>query len=227
MPSKRRSSTHQDSRQKPARFRRTVRRTWEGRYLVYLPDGYTTSKRWPVVLFLHGSGETGSDLEQVKKNGPPGMVEEGHAFPFILISPQNPAGDFWDVNQLSALVDEILATYPVDRRRFYLTGLSMGGYGAWALAIERPEVFAAIAPICGGGAPWMAERIRHLPVWTFHGARDRVVPIDETRRMVRELKSLGGSVRFTTYPRCDHDAWTRTYENPKFWDWLLAQRRPR
>ncbi|HTO94351.1 MAG TPA: PHB depolymerase family esterase, partial [Bacteroidota bacterium] len=121
-------------------------------YLVYLPPDYGKDERaWPLVLFLHGAGERGTRVELVKRHGPPKLAAAGRQFPFILVSPQCPEDEYWSVPVLKALLDRILATYRVDRSRIYLTGLSMGGNGTWRMAMAYPDLFAAIAPICGWG----------------------------------------------------------------------------
>ncbi|MBE7560195.1 prolyl oligopeptidase family serine peptidase [bacterium] len=195
-------------------------------YLLYLPPDYARSRaRWPLVLFLHGAGERGANLERLKVHGPPRLVAQGKDFPFILVSPQCPAGRRWQSAPLIKLLDHIQAQYRVDPDRVYVTGLSMGGYGTWLLASEHPERFAAAAPICGRASPEGAPRLKHLPLWVFHGARDNLVPITYSEQMVEALRALGADVRFTVYPEAGHDSWTETYDNPEFWDWLLAQRR--
>ena len=212
--------------QQPKRFRARVSRVVSGQYLLYLPPDYKKQrgKRWPLVLFLHGSGERGDDLELVKKHGPPKLVEQGRQFPFILASPQCPAEQCWDIVALGALVDVLARNYRVDPQRIYVTGMSMGGYGTWELAQAMPERFAAIAPVCGGGRPLTARNIAHLPVWVFHGAKDKTVPLEQAERMVNALKKAGAKqARFTVYPDAGHDSWTQTYENPELYEWLLKQ----
>lgn len=210
-------------------MRRRVTRTVSSRYLLYLPAAYRQNRRqrWPLLLFLHGAGERGSDLTQVKKHGPPKFLDERPDFPFIVVSPQCPAGEWWDTTVLSALLDEIIAKYRVDEDRVYVTGLSMGGFGTWMLASCEPWRFAALVPICGGGNPLLAHKIKHLPIWVFHGAKDPVVPLARSEEMVAALRALGANVRFTVYPDAGHDSWTETYNNPALYDWLLQQRRPR
>src|SRR5450755_1904407 len=128
-----------------------------------------------------------------------------------------------EVHVLGLLLDEIKSTYAIDANRIYVTGNSMGGYGTWGLAIAYPQRFAAIAPICGGGDPSAVSEIKDVPVWTFHGAKDTVIPVEHSEQMVEHLKACGGNVPFTIYPDVDHDAWTRTYANPQLYTWLLAQ----
>src|SRR5262249_25165213 len=147
-------------------------------------------KAWPLLLFLHGAGESGSDLKRVKRHGPPKLIERGKDFPFIVVSPQSP-GRGWDPRTLNALLDDVAAKHKVDKDRSYVTGLSMGGFGTWALAAASPDRFAAIVPICGGGTPGDAKKIKDLPIWVFHGAKDSVVPPNRSEAMVKALKSAG------------------------------------
>jgi predicted peptidase len=194
-------------------------------YLLFLPQGYEKShQRWPLMLFLHGVGECGTNLAKVKSHGPPRIVETKPDFPFILVSPQSPAHG-WNVATLNALLDDVIRTYRVDKSRVYLTGLSMGGFGTWSLAAAHPEKFAAIVPICGGGKPADAKKLAALPIWVFHGAKDPAVPVERSREMVEAIKAAGGNVKFTEYPEAQHNCWTETYNNPELYKWLLAQKR--
>ncbi len=196
------------------------------RYWLYLPRAYDTdpSKLWPLVIFLHGSGERGADLTKVKVHGPPKLAD-GREFPFILLSPQCPEGERWNVYLLNKLLDDIIARYRVEPDRVYLTGLSMGGQGTWLWATANPERFAALAPVCGWGAPDQSWRIRHLPTWVFHGGKDNVVPLKASEDMINALKKEGGNPKFTLYPEAGHDSWTETYLNDSLYVWLLEQRR--
>ncbi len=224
MPSTRPSNESQ----KPQAFKATVTKEVGCRYWLYLPEGYDgADDKWPLVLFLHGAGERGDDLAKVKIHGPPGLVEKGRSFPFILVSPQCPQGDVWDPDVLNRLLDEVIAKYRVDEDKVYCTGLSMGGYGTWDLAIAHPERFAAIVPICGGGNFIRASRLRHVPVWAFHGAKDPVVPLSESQRMVEAVKRNGGDARLTIYPEAGHDSWSETYRNDEVYRWLLQHKRSR
>ena len=209
-------------------FRKTITKTLGCTYLLYLPPEYgRDDRRWPLMLFLHGAGERGDDLELVKRHGPPKLVARGRDLPFIVVSPQCAPDAWWSNDILCALLDEIMARYGVDTDRVYVTGLSMGGYGTWELATACPERFAAIAPVCGGGHFIRAQRLKHVPAWVFHGAKDDVVPVEKSGEMVRALTACGGSVKFTVYPDAAHDSWTQTYDNPELYDWFLEQRRPR
>ena len=209
-------------------FEKVITKTLSSGYLLYLPERYgKEDKQWPLILFLHGAGERGNDLELVKKHGPPKIVETKPDFPFVVVSPQCPSGMWWTelLDTLNALLDEIVGLYDIDEERIYLTGLSMGGFGTWDLAAAFPERFAAIAPICGGGTLRAGRSLRDMPTWVFHGAKDRVVPLDESERMVRILKSAGNNARFTVYPEAGHDSWTETYNNPELYEWFLQHQR--
>lgn len=222
--------------QKPQTFTTQVTRTVTLNYLLFLPRGYDAQadKKWPLMLFLHGAGERGSDIWLVAKHGPPKIVAEKPDFPFILVSPQCPAGKTWADDEVLALLDDIEAKYAVDKTRVYLTGLSMGGYGTWSLGIAHPERFAAIVPICGGGDPLKIllpdpkreAALKTLAVWAFHGGKDPVVNLTESKRMVEALKKFGcQEVELTVFPEAGHDSWTEAYADPKLYEWLLQHQR--
>ena len=205
-------------------------------YLQYLPEGYADheKKRWPLILFLHGAGERGNDLNRVKVHGPPNLVEAGKKFPFIIISPQCPRGQVWQSGTLLAVMEHVCEKYRVDTTRQYLTGLSMGGYGSWSLGIRECDRFAAIAPICGGGnfikiynaSGAKGKALRSLGVWAFHGAKDTVVPLAESEKMIAALKKFGHpNPKLTVYPEARHDSWTKTYNNPELYEWFLKHQR--
>jgi predicted peptidase len=205
-------------------------------YLLFLPKGYDAKgdKRWPLILFLHGAGERGSDIWKVAVHGPPKNVQKHPDFPFIVVSPQCPENETWSNEALLKLLDEVTAKYAVDTKRVYLTGLSMGGFGTWELGLAYPERFAAIAPICGGGqilpvllaGPVKGPAQKTLGVWAFHGGKDPVVPLEESQRMVNALKKAGAQdVQLTVYPEAGHDSWTEAYNNPQLYEWLLKHSR--
>jgi predicted peptidase len=211
-------------------------RRLELNYLLFLPKDYDpkSSKRWPLLMFLHGVGERGTDVWKVATHGPPKLVKQQPDFPFIVVSPQCPVGQVWSNDALLALLDDVTRQYAVDPARVYLTGLSMGGYGTWSLGLAHPDKFAAIVPICGGGQllnvlvsnSEKPQALKSLGVWAFHGAKDPVVPLDESQRMVDALKKAGASdVKLTVYPEALHDSWTQTYNNPEVYQWLLAHER--
>ena len=209
--------------QKPAELDRIIK--VQMKYLVYLPKDYDQKDSWPVLLFLHGSGERGDNLDLVKVHGPPKLIAGGKQFPFIVVSPQCPKEQSWEPFKLTALLDEIGEKYKVDQDRIYVTGISMGGFGTWALASHSPNRFAAIVPICGGGDPSRAKRIAHIPAWVFHGGKDPTVPVENSKKMVEALKKNGGDPKFTIYSEAGHDSWTQAYNTPELYEWLLQQKR--
>jgi predicted peptidase len=204
---------------------RPVRNSAGYPHLLYLPPDYEAASSWPLLLFLHGVGERGRDLDRLEAHGVPRVLARGDRLPFVTVSPQCPSGSYWSSELLAALLGEVSAEVRVDPDRVYGTGLSMGGYGLWALALDRPFLFAAIAPVCGGGDPRRAGLLRRVPVWAFHGARDPVVPVGASRRMVEALQRCGGEARLTVYPDAGHDAWTETYDNPELYEWFLTHTR--
>jgi predicted peptidase len=217
-------------------FATTLSHAVKASYLLYLPKDYASQPeaRWPLILFLHGAGERGSDLKKVAVHGPPKLIQAGRAFPFIVVSPQCPDNQRWEENVVLGLLDEVIAQYRVDTNRVYLTGLSMGGFGSWSVGAKNPERFAALAPICGGGevidlylAPAAKQKaLRSLGVWAFHGAKDPVVPLAESERMMAALKRAGCTdTKLTVYPDAGHDAWTETYNNPELYEWFLKHDR--
>ncbi len=204
-------------------------------YLLYLPYDYglDPQQTWPLILFLHGSGERGYDPEQVAATGLPRRLQTRSDFPFIVLSPQIPPDHWWEeqLNVLPVLLDQIQSDYAVDTQREYLTGLSMGGFGAWALAIRYPRRFAAVVPIAGGWDGGTMPRnicvLKDVPMWVFHGAQDVNVFPQQTEQMVAALQQCGGNVRFTLYPDTKHnESWTRAYADPELYEWLLQQHLP-
>ena len=225
-----------DTVQQAKTFERTLTKKLKADYLLFLPKGYDAkaARRWPLLLFLHGAGERGTNVWLVAKHGPPNLVKDCPDFPFIIVSPQVAPGLRWENETMLALLDDIIATHKVDTTRVYLTGLSMGGYGTWSLGTAHPERFAAIAPICGGGDtvlfrlsdPKKAAALKALPIWAFHGDKDTAVPLKKSEEMVEALKKFGcEEVKLTVYPGVGHDSWTETYNKQAFYDWLLKHQR--
>ena len=217
-----------DLNQTKEKFSAKVVKTYSYNYLKYLPKDYEGKTKFPLMLFLHGAGERGDNLEKVAVHGPPKLIKQGKQFPFIVISPQCPKGSRWDPDALDAMLDKIIKSHAVDESRIYCTGLSMGGFGTWALGSSNPNRFAAFAPICGGGVDRTAFNAFEMwkkPVWVFHGDADKVVPLEESERMVRALKRRGGKPKFTIYKGVNHDSWTETYDNPKLYEWFLSHKK--
>ncbi len=208
-------------------------------YRVWHPGGPSPKDGWPLLLFLHGAGERGDDLDQVERHGPPRLVDSVPALGrCVLVAPQCPLGGWWQVEALSELLGEVCAQTNIDPSRLYVTGLSMGGYGTWHLLASYPQRFAAALPICGGGNPvriWPdidtgfeiedLASAHSVPIRAYHGAEDSVVPAQESRRLVRALQGAGADATLTVYPGVGHDSWTRTYSDPSVYAWLFAQRR--
>jgi predicted peptidase len=219
-------------------------------YMLFVPHDYKPDgKKWPLLLFLHGLGECGdNELERVKIHGPPKIVDSKPDFAFVVVSPQLPPPPGYDMKdppklsqpellemvrpawrpeELIQLLDHVEQNLNIDPTRVYITGLSMGGYGTWRMVATYPERFAAALPICGGGEPEsMARFARRVPIWTFHGAKDAVVPLSETERMVRAVRRARGDVKLTVYADVEHNSWAQTYDNPKVYEWLLSHRGP-
>ena len=196
------------------------------RYLITFPEGFSDEKRYPIILFLHGAGCRGSDISNLISNPFFKLTEKHERFPFVCIAPlcsENTWFDLWE--HLEKLVVEIAGLPFADRNRIYLMGASMGGYATWQLAMSMPRYFAAIVPICGGGMYWNAARLVNVPVWAFHGEKDKVVIPEESVKLVEAVQKCGGCAKLTLYPGNAHDAWSDTYSNPAVFSWLLQQRR--
>ncbi len=219
------------------------------RYQVYVPADYETRTDWPVILFLHGAGERGSDgLLQTTVGLGPAIRRDPARYPAIAVFPQVPADSLWvgvPAEMALAALEHTLSEFRVDRKRVYLTGLSMGGHGTWYLAYRHPELFAAIAPICGwvpdmpdfagsvpvvpleDGPPMqaLAHRLANLPIWIFHGEMDLVVPVTGSREPAAALQSVSANVTYTEYLGLGHETWDAAYASDRFTQWLFAQRR--
>lgn len=201
------------------------------KYFLTLPDGYAAdaAKKWPLIVFLHGAGERGDDLNLLKKHGPPKLIAAGKKFEAIVVCPQVPMGEFWNPHGVKALVDEVKRTHHVDDARVYLTGISMGGFGTFETIAAYPDVFAAAMPICGGAGINVVKfgLLKEMPIWIFHGAKDPVVPVSYSEMAMAWFKRNGGApnVKLTIYPEAQHDSWTQTYDNPEVWTWLFAQKK--
>ena len=220
------------------------------RYVVYVPREFRPDRQWPVLLFLHGAGERGDDgLHQTQVGLGPAIRWNPDRFPMIVVMPQVPAEQRWldePADVAMAALDQSIVEFNGDRKRTYLTGISMGGYGVWHLALAHPDRFAAIVPVCGGILPqktttsvrqsplnlaaadpyaFTAEKLRAIPVWIFHGADDATVPVTESRRMLEALRAIHADVRYTEYPGVGHGSWEKAYGEEELWSWLLKQKK--
>lgn len=199
-------------------------------YLLYKPEGYKKStKKYPLIVFLHGAGERGTDLQKVKVNGPFQYLKAGNKIEAVMLAPQCPAETYWQPDEVAALVKKVIKEENIDSSRVYLTGLSMGGYGVWATGGKYPELFAAMAPVCGAIYRPIyrnAQHLKDMPIWVFHGAMDNVVLPENSNNMVRALQEAGNNtVKYTVYPFANHNSWTKTYNNPDLYNWLLSQKK--
>ena len=186
-----------------------------------------SSGRWWFSYTVRGSG---ANLEDVRRWGLPRAVEKanfGSQTPdrFILLSPQCPSQSSWEPKMILQLIDHVCDTFAVDRERVYLTGFSMGGSGAWNTACYDPQRFAAVVPVSGGGDVSKADRLKELPICAFHGEKDETVPLTASQAMVDAVRKCGGHVEFTVYPEHGHDIGDIVWQEPKLFEWLLAQRR--
>jgi len=203
----------------------------EVQYLLFLPKDYDANakKSWPLMLFLHGAGERGDDIEKVTIHGPAKLLKEQEyrdVCPFIVVSPQCRENFYWSPKQLLLLLDGIEKEFKVDQSRVYVTGLSMGGFGSWMFAAEARERFAAIAPICGGFQVEQAAKLVDIPIWAFHGEKDILVPAKLSIDMVAAIEVAGGKkIKLTLYPEAGHDSWTETYDNLELYRWFLSKRK--
>jgi predicted peptidase len=217
----------------PQVFEKTITKRVHVPYYLYLPPGFEEdqAKKWPLVFFLHGAGERGTDLSLVGRWGLVQQIVEGKEYPFILVAPQCPDDWTWDhsFDELDHLLEQIIEEYPVEKEQIYLTGLSMGGFGTWHWAVHQPRAFAALVPICGAtmplmGFPQKVAILKDVPIWVFHGDDDQLIPVKESEKLVEVLQSVSAPVRFTRYPGVGHNSWTKAYSEPELIPWMLAQR---
>lgn len=218
------------------------------RFKVFIPAKWTGKKKWPMILFLHGAGERGDDnLAQTRIGIGPALERLKDTFQAVVVLPQCPSGRWWSEPEMQEralkALDASMKEFNGEGSRQYLSGLSMGGYGSWAIAVNNPTRFAATSVICGGiratgragslpnpldvgDDPYRsaAEKIGKRPIWVFHGGADRVVPVTESRKMVEALKSLGVPVRYTEYDGVGHNSWDKAYAEPEIFKWMLAQK---
>ncbi len=198
----------------------------EFKYVVFVPKDYKADKEFPVILFLHAAGEVGADGKKQTQVGLGKAIRDKKGdFPFITVFPQSQKGG-WSPNSADgrraiAILDEVEKVYKTDKKRVYLTGPSLGGFGTWGLAVARPERWAAKAPICGGGDPKSAAKIKDLPCWCFHGDADPSVKVEKSRAMIKALKDAGGEPRYTEYAKVGHVSWDRAYATAELYTWFL------
>ena len=214
-------------------------------YRLLKPNPFDPAQKYPLVIFLHGAGERGSDNEKQLVHGMNDFASDEimAKYAAFVIAPQCPEGQAWGgisrlaktptpEGQLSPAlgatlkaVEELRKEFPIDDNRIYITGLSMGGYGSWDALAKRPELFAAAAPICGGGNTTTVDKFKHIPIWAFHGDADKTVPVERSREMIEALKAAGATPKYSEYPGVGHNSWAQTYSDPALYAWLFAQRK--
>jgi len=204
-------------------FSKEIKSKIELNYILQLPKNQ--KEKFPLLVFLHGSGERGTDLELVKSHSP-FTYQHLIKSPVAILAPQCPANMVWDTNAVYELIIDITTKYNIDKSRIYLTGLSLGGWGAWKLVQEHPDVFAAVAPVCGPKYIFMDEdfiKLKNIPIHIYHGAVDDVVTPDNAILMQQELKKVNANSELIIFSNDNHNSWDSTYSNPEFYEWLLAQ----
>jgi predicted peptidase len=223
------------------RFKARIYRVASGEtmpYRLFIPPRYDSRKPHPLVLWLHGAGGAGTDnIANVSEDQIPGTrlwtkPENQAKYPAFVLVPQNPGIWVEELNELSpemllvvGMLEAIKAEFNIDATRIYVAGQSDGGYGTWNLITQRPDLFAAAIPLCGGGDPRLASRVAKMPLWVFHGRRDDVIPVSESRKMIAAVRKAGGRPRFTEYARLGHDIWEPAFAEPQLVPWLFAQHR--
>lgn len=218
------------------------------RHLLLRPESVEPGKEYPLVLFLHGAGERGDGTELLKKHFLPAISSDEYRkrFPCFVVVPQCREGHWWvelpeertkastqfaeeptdQMKMALQAVEEVIGEFPIDENRLYLTGISMGGYGSWDLAMRQPDRWAAVVPICGGGDESKGERLIGVPLWAVHGDADQAVPVERSRNMIEAIKAAGGDPKYTEYAGVGHDSWTQTYGDPDgVLAWMFEQRR--
>jgi predicted peptidase len=214
-------------------------------YRLLKPKDYVPQEKYPLVVFLHGAGERGNDNVKQLVHGMNNFASDEimAKYPAFVIAPQCPEDRKWvevdwrleahtlpespsvSLEAMFRLIDALQQEFAIEAGRIYITGLSMGGYGAWDALARKPELFAAAAPICGGGDPAVASRFKDVPLWAFHGDQDEGVKPKRSREMIEALKAAGGDPKYTEYKGVGHDSWTQTYADPELYAWLFAQRK--
>jgi predicted peptidase len=210
-------------------------------YRIFVPHGYDSRKKYPLVLWLHGGGGRGTDnLRQISGGNTAGAgvwtkPENQEKYPSIVVAPQCPENEMWTTVDLAKptrqleLVLELIAsiqkTYSIDERRLYVAGQSMGGLGTWGLISEHPQMFAAAIPVCGGGNEQLAPKLVHVPIWAFHGEKDQAISVERSRRMIAAIRKAGGTPRYSEYKDVGHNSWERAFSEPDLLEWVFAQRR--
>ncbi len=206
----------------------------DSKYVLFIPHSYAGDKEYPLILFLHGAGERGDDGELPVKQGIGNAIKfkgKEKDFPFFVIFPQCRVKGNWkadgpDGQRALAILADVQKAYKIDDKRLYLTGLSMGGFGTWSLAAAHPQKWAAIVPICGGGDPATATKIKDIPCWAFVGDKDNPKLVEGMRGMIKALQAAGSQPRYSEFPYVGHNSWDSAYVTPELYPWLLSHKSP-
>ncbi len=205
----------------------------ERKYAVYVPREYDATKPWPLIVFLNGMGECGEDgQKQLAVGLMPAILAHSAAWPFIVVCPQKPVSKTQWIDHDELVMATLAATmneYRIDADRVYLTGLSQGGAGTWAIGSRHADVFAALVPICGYGTftDVEAAKLKGMPIWAFHGGKDDVVPPQKSQILIESVTAAGGSPLLTVFPKANHNSWDEAYRTQKLGEWFLKQKKVR
>lgn len=205
-----------------------IKPTLKMNYIVALPEDYASGEALPMLVFLHGAGERGSDINIIKNHGLPKFFDTGLPVRAVVLAPQVPDFDHvWNniADETFELIEKTAEEFGVDRNRISLTGISMGGYGTWELGMMHSDYFSALAPICGGGMSWKSGVLRDMPIRTFHGDSDSIVPISATYEMVDAIRRVGGKPQMIILHAVSHESWVYAYESTDLIEWLVSQKR--
>lgn len=195
----------------------------EFKYLCYEPT--RSSESPPLLVFLHGAGQKGTSLEQLRGASLPSLVEDGLDLPATVVAPLAGPGPGWPVQRVAEFIHEVRRIHSADPRRIYLTGESMGGRGVWEIAYWHPSLLAALVPVCGFGIPNLAPVLKDMPVWMFHGTDDEILPVARSDEMSAALEAVGAPYRYSRLAGRPHSIGREVYQNSELWDWLFAQSR--
>ena len=196
------------------------------KYRISFPKNFDKKKNqlWPIIIYLHGAGERGSNLGKLDNYGLFPYIKSVENFPFVVFAPLCPENEVWDFQykNIMSCLDHISDDYKIDSKKVYLTGMSMGGQATWNFAIYEPTKYAAIAPVCGCiASPNTCLKLNKTPIWTFHGKKDESIPFSESERLVNILKPINKELNFTIYENNGHEVCSLAYENTELYKWLL------
>lgn len=193
------------------------------KYITYLPKKHNKAQQYPLLIFLHGAPQRGDNFEKLKQVALPFEIEKNNLkIDMIVVAPLCPITDTWEPEKIYQVFVDVYKNYPIDLKKIYLTGFSMGGFGAIKFAKEYSKLLAAIAPVCSGGSKYVAPEIKDIPFWFFHGKQDKIIGYEKTEELFKELQKLNADVKLTTYEDLGHEIWNETYKNEELYQWFLS-----